>query len=274
MKSVHLTTLAGRDRDRIAGLPFAVLPVGSLEFHGDHAPFGTDTTLAAGFADALAARRPCLVLPPIPYVFVPPLTRDHGPGVSVPAEVFLAYATAVLDGIAGIGVTRVLLLNGHSENQYPLRLAAERTCERRRDLSVLLVNWWQLVDPAPGAAAAVAFTERGGNGHGGPLEISVTAAFDPAGVVPATADADVAYEAPWWRGMAQVVGLGQAPVGFAGYHGRVSEIDVAAGRAVVDQVLERLAGVVDGWLARAQGVAGAAAGGQTGAGADSSDQLG
>ena len=152
MRSARLATLAGRDRGSIRSLPFAVLPVGSLEFHGDHAPFGTDTTLADGFANALAERRPCLVLPAIPYVYVPPLTRDHGPGVGVPAEVFLAYATAVLAGLTDAGVRRVLVLNGHSENQFALRLAAERACERRREASVLLVNWWQLVDAGPEAA--------------------------------------------------------------------------------------------------------------------------
>jgi hypothetical protein len=108
-----------------------------------------------------------------------------------------------------------------------------------------------LVDVAPEAAASRSFRERAGHGHGGPLEISVTAAFDERGVVAADAAADVAYEAPWWRGQAQVVGVGQAPVGFAGYHGRVSEIDADVGREVVAQVTERLSQVVDGWLARA-----------------------
>ena len=252
MQSAHLATLAGRDRDRIAELPFAVLPVGSLEFHGDHAPFGTDTTLAEGFARAIAERRACLVLPAIAYTFVPPLTRDHGPGLSVPSDVFLAYLTAVLGGAAEAGIRRVLVVNGHSENQFALRLAAERACERHRDLSVLLVNWWHWVDAAPEGVAATAFGAGGGHGHGGPLEISVTAAFDPAGVVPVAADADIAYEAPWWRGKAQVVGLGQAPVGFAGYHGRVAQVDAEVGRRVVEQVADRLADLVDGWLERAR----------------------
>lgn len=276
MQSARLTTLAGRDRDQIAALPFAVLPVGSLEFHGDHAPFGTDTTLAEGFATAIAERRPCLVLPAVAYAFVPPLTRDHGPGLSVPPDVFLAYLTAVLGGAADAGIRRVLVLNGHSENQHSLRLAAEAACERHRGLSVLLVNWWPWVDGAPEGAAARAFGDGGGHGHGGPLEISVTAAFDARGVVPAEADADIAYEAPWWRGRAQVVGLGQAPEGFAGYHGRVGQVDAEVGRRVVAQVADRLAELVDGWLARAQGAAeaSAATGGQAGAGVDSSDQLG
>lgn len=268
MPSARLATLAGRDRDRIAALPFAVLPVGSLEFHGDHAPFGTDTTLAEGFAAAVAERRDCLVLPAIAYAFVPPLTRDHGPGLSVPPDVFLAYLTAVLEGAAVAGIRRMLVLNGHSENQYALRLAAEEACARRRDLSVLLVNWWHWVEAGPESAPVRAFGAGGGHGHGGPLEISVTAAFDARGVAAAPADADIAYEAPWWRGKAQVVGVGQAPEGFAGYHGRASQVDAAVGRAVVAQVADRLAELVDGWLARA------GAAGQAGAGAASSDQVG
>ena len=149
-------------------------------------------------------------------------------------------------------------------------------CERHRGLSVLLVNWWPWVDGGPEGTAARAFGEGGGHGHGGPLEISVTAAFDPSGVVSADADADIAYEAPWWRGRAQVVGLGQAPEGFAGYHGDVARIDAEVGRRVVAQVADRLAELVDGWLARAHVGADArsATGAQAGVGADSSDQLG
>ena len=49
--------LPGRDSERFSAAPFAVLPVGSVEFHGAHAPFATDSTLATGFARALAARR-------------------------------------------------------------------------------------------------------------------------------------------------------------------------------------------------------------------------
>lgn len=250
MPTGHLSTLCGRDAEVLRSTPFAVLPVGSIEYHGDHAPLGTDITLAEGFANAIASRRACLILPTIGYSFVPRLTRDHGPGLSVPADVFLGYVAAVMEGVHEIGLRRLLVVNGHSENQYALRLAAEQVSERHRDFSVLLVNWWQLVDVDGVGAAARAFGERGGHGHGGPLEISVTAAFQPNGVVRAASDADIAYEAPWWRGQAQVVGVGQAPVGFAGYHGEASRVDASVGRAVAEQVTTRLLSLADGWLER------------------------
>src|SRR5690606_13560251 len=237
--------LGGMAAQRFADAPFCVLPVGSIEYHGPAAPFGTDTTLATGFARRLADRRDCLVFPAIAYTFVPRLTTDHGPGVSVAPQAFRAYLTQVLAPIVGLGVRRLLVLNGHSENQYALRLAAEEVTSGSPEASILVCNWWRL-------APAGLFTDAGGHGHGGPLEISTTAALDPRGVAqPGERPQDVPYEAPWWRGAAQVVGRGQAPLGFAGYHGNVSEIDVAKGEEIAREVTEQLARLVDDWLERA-----------------------
>ncbi len=238
--------LGGAERERFGAAPFAVLPVGSIEYHGPSAPFGTDTTLAAGFAERLARERDCLVFPVIAYSFVPRLTRDHGPAVSVAPQAFLAYLTEVLGGILSTGVTRLLVINGHSENQHALRLAAESVTATAPDASILVCNWWRL-------APAGLFEEADGHGHGGPLEISTTAAFDAGGVVSGgSAAPDVPYEAPWWRAAAQVVGRGQPPLGFAGYHGRISQIDAATGRRVIEIVTAELSRLVDDWLARAE----------------------
>lgn len=252
MTSIDVTFLRGADRERAAALPFSLLPLGSLEYHGDHAPFGTDTTLAQGFAERLAERRDCLRFPPVAYAFVPRLTRDDGPGASLPPDVFLAYLREVLRGLLTFGPRRILVLNGHSENQHAARLAAEAVCEAEADVSVAIVTWWKLAETPWRDDPADPWHEGGGHGHGGPLEISVAGALDPAGVQAPTDDrADVPYEAPWWRGAAQVVGRGQAPAGFAGYHGRVSAIDLERGRRIVDQVAGELVRFVDDWLARA-----------------------
>jgi creatinine amidohydrolase len=248
--AIFVERLAGADLPRAAALPYALLPLGSLEYHGPHGPFGTDLTLARGFAERLAAVRPCLVFPPLAYAFVPRLTRAFGPAAHVPPEPFLAYLTEVLRGVLSFGPRRIVLLNAHSENQFALRLAAERVCEEDPDVSALIVNWWKLVpaeEGPPGWGAADGF----GHGHGGPIELSVTAAFEPRGVtLAAPTDADVPYEAPWWRAAAQVVGRGQAPIGFAGYHGRVSAVDPERGREIADQVTEALARLIDDFLAR------------------------
>jgi creatinine amidohydrolase len=252
MRAYFVRDLAGGDLAEASAVPFSLLPLGSLEYHGAHAPIGTDTILADGFARALARRRACLVFPTLSYGFVPRLTTDQGPGAGVPPEVQLAHLTAVLRSVRSFGPRRILLLNGHSENQYAARLAAETLAEEDGDASVAIVNWWKLAETPWRDDPHDPWADAGGHGHGGPLEISVAASFEADGVRPPADTAhDVPYEAPWWRGAAQVVGRGQAPEGFAGYHGRVSAIDVARGRRIAEQVADALAGFVDGWLARA-----------------------
>jgi creatinine amidohydrolase len=237
--------LGGVERDRLVTAPFVALPLGSVEYHGPHAPLGTDTTLAVGFAGRIAEAFGALQLPPIAYAFAPGITSGERGTLSLAPEVYLAYLTEVLLAIARSGATRILALNGHSENQYALRLAAERLALEVPETSLLAVNWWKLVDRSPDG-----FSEHGGHGHGGPLEISTTAAFDPMGVAPELAE-NIPYRPLWWRQAAQIVGRGQAPDGFAGYHGRVDEIDAARGNEVVDRVMVALERLVRDWLERA-----------------------
>lgn len=243
-------TLQGRDASRLRTARFVALPLGSVEYHGPHGPLGTDVTLAVGFARGLAEEADGVLLPAIPYAFTPIVTRSRPGTIHVPAEAYLPYLRAVLASVLAAGATRVVVVNGHSENGPSLRLAAETAAGDVAGASFLLVDWWRLVEPGAGAEAG--FGERDGHGHGGPLELSVTASFEPSGVAPGGAP-DVPYEAPWWRGAAQVVGAGGAPVGFDGYHGRVSEISSEAGARVADGVRRRLRRLVDDWLVRAAG---------------------
>ena len=198
-----------------------------------------------GFAERIASDFGALVMPPIAYTFAPRITARYRGTFSVAPQVFLDYLTEVLAATARSGAKRILAINGHSENQYALRLAGERLALEEPAASLLSVNWWKLVDTSPEG-----FSEHGGHGHGGPLEISTTAAFEQAGVDPARA-VNIPYEAFWWRQAAQIVGRGQAPDGFAGYHGKVDEISVERGEEVIEQVMANLRKLVGEWLDRA-----------------------
>jgi creatinine amidohydrolase len=241
-------TLAGADAERLATARCVVLPLGSVEYHGPHAPLGTDTTLADGFARRLAERVDGVALPAIPFAVLPSTTAGRPGSLGVGAGAYLGYLTEVLRALLRQDVTRVLALNAHSENQHAARLAAETVVGERPEASVAVANWWRFVPE--GAGAALGFSDASGHGHGGPLEISVTAAFDPSGV-DARFGRDIAFEAPWWRGAAQVVGLGQAPLGWEGYHGRVSQLSSASGATLAATALDGLTRFVDDWLVRA-----------------------
>lgn len=50
-------------RQRLAAAPIAYLPLGTLEWHGEHLPLGSDGLQAAGFFELLARRAGGIVLP-------------------------------------------------------------------------------------------------------------------------------------------------------------------------------------------------------------------
>ncbi len=76
-------TIPGARAGRLADARCVILPLGSMEYHGPHAPLGVDTTLAVGFARALAERCDAVALPPIAYSFTSLLTSARPGTLSV-----------------------------------------------------------------------------------------------------------------------------------------------------------------------------------------------
>jgi len=52
-------------RVRLAERPIAYLPMGTLEWHGEHLPLGSDAIISAGFMETCARRLGGIVMPPI-----------------------------------------------------------------------------------------------------------------------------------------------------------------------------------------------------------------
>lgn len=51
--------------------PFALLPLGSLEFHGPHHPLGADSIIISGIAEEVAIRTNALLFPTIKFTQCP-----------------------------------------------------------------------------------------------------------------------------------------------------------------------------------------------------------
>lgn len=248
--SVEVLNLSGADAPHISGREFAILPLGSIEYHGPHASLGTDTTLAKGLAERIGKHYDAVIFPPITYTFTPTLTANYPGTISISPETMQAYVYEILLSMTRLGIRRIVALNAHSENQYFLRLASEKVAMEVPSVSILNANWWRLIPPQLENGEPL-FAQNDGHGHGGPLEISTTAALDRAGVDPSLGE-DIDYEAVWWRGAAQIVGVGQPPRGWSGYHGKVSEIDIAKGERLVEVCVERMRELIDAWLERIQ----------------------
>jgi len=222
---------------------FAVLPIGAVEWHGPHLPFGTDVILASEFASRIRGDFTAVLFPAMPYSACPGKTSGHEGTIAIRPEVALAYLCDVLQGIVDSGFERVLVLNGHDANMSMARAAMEWVSGKRR-ASFLLVNWFQLLSPAE---TSHLFTGHNGRGHGGPFEASAVWSFTPESV-----DTDGVPDLPPRPALdtdRPHVLVESYPSPWDGWSGYVSQANRAKGDELVDGALDRLAEVLHAWIA-------------------------
>ncbi len=183
---MHLTEAAWPDTDA-ADTDLAVLPVGSTEQHGPHAPLGTDVLTAKAVAEAgVDSHDEAVILaPPIP-VGVAEEHRHFAGTLWVSEDTFRAYVRETVESLASHGWTRVVIVNGHGGNVAPLR---ELCARLTRDGTAYTVpfTWFDAVD-----------LEDVEMGHGGPVETSLLQHVHPELVDESQFDAAAADGADSW----------------------------------------------------------------------------
>jgi creatinine amidohydrolase len=190
---VYLSNVSWTDADA-AGTDLAVLPVGSTEQHGPHAPLGTDALSAAEIAERGARRHDeeVVVAPAIP-VGVAEEHRHFAGTLWVREDTFRSYVRETAASLASHGWDRVVVVNGHGGNSAPLREACGRLT---RDGTAYAVpfTWFDAVD----ADDVPAWPDAASLGHGGAIETSVVRAIDPDLVDPDRFEAAAAGGADAW----------------------------------------------------------------------------
>ncbi len=150
---------------RLSAGACAILPMGSLETHGPHAPMG-DFLLAEALCALMAERAAsqgadALVLPPVPFGGEDFFGAVPG-GVSLSLPLVQAIVEETAEALLRNGARRVLVVNGHG-GSVPAVDAAARALRRRRGAVVPALHLWR--------AAAAFHAELGGGagslGHGG-----------------------------------------------------------------------------------------------------------
>jgi creatinine amidohydrolase len=146
----------------------AVVPVGSTEQHGPHAPLGTDTLAARAVAAAGVDRfeGDVLVTPAVP-VGIAEEHRQFTGTLWVTPDTFRSYVRDVVRSLATHGVDRVVLVNGHGGNVDALA-EVSATISRHDDAYAVPFTWFDAVGE-----------DRGEMGHAGPLETSLLLATHP-----------------------------------------------------------------------------------------------
>ena len=167
-----------------------ILPLGALESHGPHLPFGTDALTAYLVALEVASRVPrTAVLPPVNYG-VSEHYKDFPFTVSLQFETEIALLRDILESVYREGIRKVFIMNGHDGNIAPIEIAARTAKVAHPDFKIVSLDaWWKMVgDLLPPDF----FEVWHGLGHGGEGEMSICLALFPelcdpskaAGVVP------------------------------------------------------------------------------------------
>ncbi|MFC7129160.1 creatininase family protein [Haloferax chudinovii] len=150
------TEVAALDAD------LALLPVGSTEQHGPHAPLGTDALNAESVAEAGAEAfdGEVVVGPTIP-VGVAEEHRAFDGTLWVSPDTFRAYVRETVESLAHHGFDRVVVVNGHGGNIDALAELCRRV-SRTSDVYAVAFTWFDAVGD-----------HSSDMGHGGPLETAL-----------------------------------------------------------------------------------------------------
>ena len=155
-----------------------ILPIGSLERHGEHMPYGTDAIVAHHVACRAAEQEPCVVFPPYWFGQVHEASCFTGT-INFPMDMLLKMLETLLDQIAQNGFKKILIVNGHGGNTNFLHYFAMTQLDREVDYTVYITF---IADGEK--VRSLDIWDKPGGGHADEAETSMMMAAAPGTVKP------------------------------------------------------------------------------------------
>ena len=157
-------------------LATVIVPVGSTEQHGPHAPLASDVLIPTEVARRIASVVKAVVAPAVNYGLSYPHAGFTGV-VHVRISTFQALIEDLCTQLAGIGFRRVVFLNGHYDNTYAIAYACAAAGERMpTGARAFPVNYWDAMTPEE----AEEFFDPSNGLHANKGETSAVMAINPA----------------------------------------------------------------------------------------------
>jgi len=121
----------------------AVVAVGSIEIHGPHLPLGTDTIVIQKLVELAAKREHAIVLPPLPFAYVP--ENRHFPGtITMRPELLLDMLNEITDEVGRNGFGKLLIVNGHGGNNAILNTFVMSRSSKRHPIVYAYLSPWEI----------------------------------------------------------------------------------------------------------------------------------
>lgn len=176
MMKVNLRDMSHTEfMERLTDRTVILIPLGSLEVQGPHAPMG-DYALAERLAELSAEKGQGLCAPVLPFGHAD-FFRGFAGGIQLRAQTLAMVLEDVLTGFMDHGLDRLLVFNGHTTN-LPIIDQVTRKLRRERGIMVPTLNIWKTIPDhlwtdLYGQQASVV------RGHGGEPITSVAAHLFP-----------------------------------------------------------------------------------------------
>ena len=131
--------------ERLKKCDLIIIPLGSTECHGPHAPYGEDTFLVTRMAEQVALKTGCTVAQPLWYGSHPYHHMGMPGTIVVPEEYFIGMVKAIIAGFWNAGFRKQILLNGHGQ-EYVIPVAIHQFAKTYQVPAVLInLNWYHAI---------------------------------------------------------------------------------------------------------------------------------
>jgi creatinine amidohydrolase len=155
-----------------------IVPVGSVEQHGDHLPTATDTILVCEAVGAALDRlddHPVLATPPV-WSGYSPHHESLGGTLSGEFETLLSLLKEIVDSALANGFDAALFVNGHGGNTALIETAVSEVGRDHSEAEITGVTYFELAAPF---VDDIRDSDVGGMAHGGEFETSLLLHLHP-----------------------------------------------------------------------------------------------
>ncbi|MGD1835051.1 MAG: creatininase family protein [Nitrososphaeraceae archaeon] len=122
----------------------AIVPIGSLEQHGEHLPVSTDSLIADYISKKISEKIPVFNLPVISYG----ISFEHEPlfNISIKNNTLSNFIGEICISLSKVGIKNIILLNCHHGNSGILQYIHQNIRERLNEGSMVnFINYWHLI---------------------------------------------------------------------------------------------------------------------------------